>query len=116
MSNEELQPEMLAKFKLRDAVLRYFLEPQGNRNMHLDPSFEGFENTEVREMLHSLNEAGLVWKIRGTGPGSIYGTTQDGKILLEAVEGKPIIGEFLDEAREAAERRGIPFVNPNCRP
>ena len=65
-------------------MLQFFDEPQ--RNLRLQDHFPGYTDKEVREMLYALDRAGLIWRVRGEGPGSIYHTTDDGVLCREALE------------------------------
>ncbi len=73
---------------LRLLVLKYFRDPRFSRNMHLDPEFaqSGFSNQAIRQMMYSLERAGLIHKPRGTGSGSVYMLTSDGDAMIQVSE------------------------------
>ena len=73
---------------LRLLVLKYFGEPHFSRNMNLEPEFmqSGFSNQAIRKMMYSLERAGLIYKPRGTGSGSVYMLTQDGDAMIQVTE------------------------------
>lgn len=76
------------KQALRKLVLEFFSEPKMSRNMNQEPEFanSGYTNLEIRKMMYGLETAGLLYKPRGSGPGSVYALTTDGLAMLEVSE------------------------------
>jgi hypothetical protein len=82
MSNEEIQ---LRKRALRRKVIEFFDKGAPSRNMDENKAFEGYSNKEIRKMVYACDDAGLIAKVRGNGPGAVYMTTDDGVILHKAM-------------------------------
>jgi predicted transcriptional regulator len=67
------------------------MSPRTSRKMNDAPEFANHDNKQIRRMLHSLSEAGLIWRVRGSNTGAIYETTADGKILLKEMQKYEIV-------------------------
>jgi hypothetical protein len=74
------------KRELRRAVMMYFDAPNRARDMENDPSLKMFERKDIKNMMYALDRVGLIAKISGTGPGAGYITTDDGVILMKAMD------------------------------
>jgi hypothetical protein len=81
----QVPQDLLRKRELRKIMLAYFDEPQRALNIHEREEFKGYSNEEVRVMMYSLDTTGFIYKLRGTGPGAVYQTADDGIVLMETL-------------------------------
>lgn len=74
------------KTKLRNAMLRFFSKPLGNRLIHVDemPELADFSKDEIRQMTYSLDTSGLITRKNDAATsGAMYGITELGRAVLE---------------------------------
>lgn len=79
--------DLFRMIRLREALLKYFEEPNLGRNAKDIPGLEGYDKDEIAEMIRALSRAGYIVHVRGYGPGSVYETSWDGMRSLESTEG-----------------------------
>lgn len=77
--------EILIKLKMRDAILRYFVEPRSSYGLTSQPEFSQWDAQTVKQVLYAADRLGLVAKISGSGADSQYQTTDDGRIVVLCV-------------------------------
>ncbi len=82
--------KLFQQIELRDKVLKFFTIPARSSGMSGNPIFDGHTPYEVHQMVHALCCTGFVWRVKGETNNSVYQITDDGLILLEMIEERPI--------------------------
>ncbi len=82
--------KLFQQIELRDKVIKFFKIPARSSKMSADPIFNGHTPYEVHRMVHALYCTGLIWKVRGSTNSAVYQITDDGLLLLEMIEERPI--------------------------